>query len=147
MPDFFTVSDTVLAAMIAALTTLVTAFLNLRSSWKKELKERERGQAITKKSRRGMVIAVLFLMVGSGVGGFAFSQYLMEQDDLRLRSANAETHATLQKILAATERLERATGTGAAPSAVSCRPASVPGEGTAREQAAPSAGASLPKPG
>ena len=70
-------SDPVLAAMIGASATMVTALIQLRLSWRKELKERERGQPISRKSRRGPVLFVFALMIASGVGGFAGSQYLM----------------------------------------------------------------------
>jgi len=134
MPDLFTVSDTVLASMIVAGTTLFTALLNLRSSWKRELKERERGQPITKKNRRGPILAILLLMVGCGVGGFAFSQYLMVRDEQDSRGANAEMRAELAKILAATERLERASSASSAANAVACKPPAA-SEGPARESA------------
>jgi hypothetical protein len=83
-------SDPVLAAMIGASATMVTALIQLRLSWRKELKERERGQPISKKSRRGPVLLVFALMIASGVGGFAGSQYLMAwrnagNDDLRAK--------------------------------------------------------------
>jgi hypothetical protein len=83
-------SDPVLAAMIGASATMVTALIQLRLSWRKELKERERGQPISKKSRRGPVLFVFALMIASGVGGFAGSQYLMAwrnagNDDLRAK--------------------------------------------------------------
>jgi hypothetical protein len=101
-------SDVILAAMIGAGTTLFTALLNLRLSWKKELKERERGQPITKKNRRGPILTILVMMIASAVGGFAFSQYLMAQGERESRSVQADVQAKLAEITAAAKRLEQA---------------------------------------
>jgi hypothetical protein len=100
-------SDSVLAAMIGAGATLFTALLNLRLSWKKELKERERGQPITKKTRRGPVLAIFLLMLACAIGGFAFSQYLMAQGESEARDLQAELRATLSEISAVAKRLEQ----------------------------------------
>src|SRR5215831_5633398 len=99
-------SDSITAALIAAAATVATALVQLRISWRKELKDRERGQPITKKTRRGPVLAVFALMVAAAVGGFSLSQYLMslrygDQDALR-----NELHAQLEEIKASAARLE-----------------------------------------
>jgi len=101
--------DSVLAAMIGAGATLFTALLNLRLSWKKELKERERGQPITKKTRRGPVLAIFLLMLACAIGGFAFSQYLMAQGESEARNLQAELRTTISEISAAAKRLEQAS--------------------------------------
>jgi hypothetical protein len=107
--DFFThLSEPLLAAMIGATATVVTALVQLRLSWRKELRERERAQPITKKSRRGPVIAVLALMIAAAVGGFALSQYfvsLREGDRDALRS---DLQSKLTEINATALRLEQA---------------------------------------
>lgn len=107
--DIFThLSEPLLAAMIGATATVVTALVQLRLSWRKELKERERAQPITKKSRRGPVIAVLALMIAAVVGGFALSQYfvsLREGDRDALRS---DLQSKLSEINATALRLEQA---------------------------------------
>ncbi len=102
-------SDVVLASMIGATATLVTALLNLRMSWKKELKERERGQPITKKTRRGPVLAIFLLMIACAIGGFAFSQYLMAQGESEARSLQAELRSSVAEISAAAKRIEQAS--------------------------------------
>lgn len=99
-------SDPVLAAMIGASATMVTALIQLRLSWRKELKERERGQPISKKSRRGPVLLVFALMIASGVGGFAGSQYLMAwrnagSDDLRAKLE--QIHAEMRMVVRAAD--------------------------------------------
>src|SRR4029077_3435696 len=100
--DFPHLSENVLAAMIAAGATVITALIQLRLSWRKELRERERGQPITKKSRRGPVIAVLALMIAAAVGGFALSQYfvsLREGDrDRDRQEMRADLQAKLSEI-------------------------------------------------
>ncbi|MGH8660170.1 MAG: hypothetical protein ACREUB_00225, partial [Burkholderiales bacterium] len=70
-------SDPLMAALIGAGATVLAALVQLRLSWRNELKERERGQPITRKTRRGPVILVFALMIAAAVGGFAFSEYLV----------------------------------------------------------------------
>jgi hypothetical protein len=98
--------------MIAASATVITALVQLRLSWRKELRERERGQPITKKSRRGPVIAVLALMIAAAVAGFALSQYfvsLREADrDRDRQEMRADLQAKLSEINATALRLEQA---------------------------------------
>ncbi|HEY6242089.1 MAG TPA: hypothetical protein VIW78_14780, partial [Burkholderiales bacterium] len=72
--DFFShLSEPLMASMIGALATVAGALVQLRISWRKEMKERERGQPITKKARRGPVIFIFALVVAAAVGGFALS--------------------------------------------------------------------------
>jgi hypothetical protein len=101
-------SDPVVAAFIGAAATVLAALVQLRLSWRKEIKERERGQPITKKARRGPVIFVFLLVIAAAVGGFALSQYLMsllEDDRVALRD---EMKARLSEINATALRLEQA---------------------------------------
>lgn len=101
-------SDPVLAAMIGAGATMVTALVQLRLSWRKEIRERERGQPISKKSRRGPVLLVFVLMVGSAVGGFAGSQVLMDWRGADRETLRVEIQAKLAEISAHAAQLERA---------------------------------------
>ncbi len=106
--DFSHPSDSLIAAFVGALATVVTALIQLRMSWRKELRERERGQPITKKSRRGPVMVVFALMIAAAVGGFALSQYfvsLREGDRDALRS---DLQSKLSEINATALRLEQA---------------------------------------
>jgi hypothetical protein len=101
-------SDPVVAAFIGAFATVMGALVQLRISWRKEMRERERGQPISRKQRRGPVLLVFALMIASAVGGFALSQYLMslrygDQDAIR-----AELQAKLNEIAASAARLEHA---------------------------------------
>ena len=106
--DFSHVSEPLLAAMIGATATVITALVQLRLSWRKELKERERAQPITKKSRRGPVFFVFALLIAAAVGGFALSQYFVslrtgDRDELR-----ADLQSKLSEINATALRLEQA---------------------------------------
>jgi len=103
--DFSHPSDSLIAAFVGALATIVTALIQLRISWRKELKERERGQPITKKARRGPVMVVFVLMIAAAVGGFALSQYFVslregDRDTLRadLQSKLSEINATALRL-------------------------------------------------
>jgi len=101
-------SDPVYAALIGAGATMLTALIQLRMSWRKELKERERGQPITKKSRRGPVLFVLALTIAAAVGGFSLSQYLMSLRDGDRDALRADLQSRLSEISASASRLEQA---------------------------------------
>jgi hypothetical protein len=101
-------SDPIVAALIAASATVLATLVQLRISWRKEMRERERGQPITKKTRRGPVSIVFLLMIAAAVGGFALSQYfvsLREEDRDALR---ADLQSKLSEINATAVRLEQA---------------------------------------
>lgn len=102
------VSEPVIASFVGAFATVIGALVQLRISWRKEMRERERGQPISKKQRRGPVAMIFALMIASAVGGFALSQYLAglrygDQDAIR-----AELQAKLNEIAAGAARLEHA---------------------------------------
>ncbi len=97
-----------MAALIGATATVLAALVQLRLSWRKEIKERERGQPITKKARRGPVIFVFALVIAAAVGGFAFSQYLMSLLEDDRDSLRVELKSRLSEINATALRLEQA---------------------------------------
>ncbi len=101
-------SDPVMAALIGASATVLGALVQLRLSWRKELKERERGQPITKKTRRGPVIFVFALVIAAAVGGFALSEYFMSLRNGDRDTLRAELQSKLSEISASAARLERA---------------------------------------
>src|ERR1041385_5252191 len=93
--DFSHLSEPLMASMIGALATVAAALVQLRISWRKEMKERERGQPITKKTRRGPVIVVFALLVAAAVGGFALSQYFVSLREGDPDTLRAHTPANL----------------------------------------------------
>ncbi|HEY7742939.1 MAG TPA: hypothetical protein VIA19_07820 [Burkholderiales bacterium] len=102
-------SDPIIAAaLIGAAGTVLTALVQLRMSWRRELKERERGQPITRKTRRGPVIAVFVLMVAAGAGGFFLSQYVISLREEDRDTLRAELQTQLAEISASASRLEEA---------------------------------------
>lgn len=101
-------SDPITAALIGAAATVLTALVQLRYSWRRELKDRERGQPITKKTRRGPVIAVFVLLIAAAAGGFFLSQYVMSLLDEDRESLRSEVKSRLSEISASAARLEQA---------------------------------------
>src|SRR5437773_11152862 len=106
--DFPNLSEPVTAAMIGALATVAGALVQLRMSWRREMKERERGQPITKKTRRGPVIVVFALLVAAAVRGFALSQYFVSLREGDRDSLRADLQSKLSEINATATRLEQA---------------------------------------
>ncbi|HKA39442.1 MAG TPA: hypothetical protein VKD25_06715 [Burkholderiales bacterium] len=98
----------IVAALIGASATVLAALVQLRLSWRKEMKERERGQPITKKTRRGPVLFVFVLVIAAAVGGFAFSQYLLSLLEEDRDSLRGELKTRLAEINATAMRLEQA---------------------------------------
>jgi hypothetical protein len=101
-------SEPLYAAVIGASATVLTALVQLRISWRRELKERERGQPISKKTRRGPVFAVMVLMIAAAAGGFALSQYFVSLREGDRDSLRADLQAKLTEISASAARLEQA---------------------------------------
>ena len=106
--DFSHLSEPLMASMVGALATVAAALVQLRISWRKEMKERERGQPITKKTRRGPVIFVFILVVAAAVGGFALSQYFVSLREGDRDALRADLQAKLSEINATAMRLEQA---------------------------------------
>lgn len=107
--NMFNLDEQVVAAAVAAAGTVVGSLIQLRVVWRKETSERSRGVPVTKKSRRGPVMAVCFLLIGAAVGGFALSQYFVVRSDLDSAAVRGQLQAQLAQINATAERLERAT--------------------------------------
>src|SRR2546425_7723404 len=96
------------AARIAAGARVLTALVQLRMHGRRELKERERGQPITKKARRGPVLFVFALMVAAAVGGFALSQYFLSLRNGDRDTLRSDLQSRLSEISASAARLEHA---------------------------------------
>jgi hypothetical protein len=106
--EFPSLSEPITAAMIGALATVAGALVQLRISWRREMRERERGQPITKKTRRGPVIVVFALLAAAAVGGFALSQYFVSLREGDRDSLRADLQSKLSEINATAARLEQA---------------------------------------
>ncbi|HMH19019.1 MAG TPA: hypothetical protein VK572_12825 [Burkholderiales bacterium] len=106
--DFPSLSEPVTASMIGALATVAGALVQLRISWRREMKERERGQPITKKTRRGPVIFIFALVIAAAVGGFALSQYFVSLREGDRDALRTDLQSKLSEINATAARLEQA---------------------------------------
>ncbi|HWX79808.1 MAG TPA: hypothetical protein VNZ02_06965 [Steroidobacteraceae bacterium] len=107
--NMFDLNNQVVAAAVCAAGTVVGSLIQLRVVWRKETSERSRGVPVTKKTRRGPVLAVCLLLVGAAVGGFALSQYFVQRSDLESAAVRGQLQVQLAQIIATAERLERAT--------------------------------------
>jgi hypothetical protein len=121
--NFFDVDSKVLAAVIASAGTVFGALIQLRASWRKELAERARGAPVTKKSRRGPIVAISVLLVAAAIAGFAGARFLQSESQRDADSLRAELASQLAMISATAERLSQAT--------LKERETSVPGESRA----------------
>src|SRR5216117_3678635 len=106
--DFSHLSEPLMASMIGALATVAAALVQLRISWRREIRERERGQPITKKTRRGPVIFIFVLAAAAAVGGFALSQYFVSLREGDRDALRADLQSKLSEINATAMRLEQA---------------------------------------
>jgi hypothetical protein len=107
-------SDSILAAIIAATATLSASLLQLRFSIARELAARAQGPVGRKKSRAPFI--VLFVMVAAAaVAGFALSQWLIENEraaqgtlehELRARADEAARTASQLAVTSASARAE-----------------------------------------
>jgi len=107
--NLLNLDDKVVAATVAAAGTVIGALIQLRASWRKEVSERARGVPMTKKSRRGPVLAVGLLLSAAAVGGFSLSQYLVKQSDGESAALRGQLQEQLTQMRATAERLERVT--------------------------------------
>jgi uncharacterized membrane protein len=107
--NLFDFDKSVAGAAIAATGTVIGALIQLRGAWRKELSERTRSVPVTKKSRRGPVVAVGLLLIAASVGGFALSQYLGGQSKRESLALRGELETQVAQISATAARLERAT--------------------------------------
>lgn len=96
------VSETIIAASIGAAATVMTALFQLFGA----IRNSSRTGAPPKRgSTRRSIVAVLALMIASGVGGFMYSELRQERASQDLRSIRDELSAQLQMVEANTARL------------------------------------------
>jgi hypothetical protein len=73
-------SDGVLAAIIAAGATVFTSFVQLRSSFAKEIAARARSAAQPRGKSHIVPVLLVVMLVGATVGGFALAQWMHEDE-------------------------------------------------------------------
>jgi hypothetical protein len=97
------ISESVLAAMIGAIATIGTAIFQLVINWKKQSGDRH----VASKGGVRSLLWVLTLMLASGVGGFAYSEYLGQGRREETHELRQELQQQLQTLTASTVRLEQ----------------------------------------
>lgn len=95
----------VIAALVGAAATLVAALINLRIAWRREVLDRMSKR--TPRARRGLLIAIVIMVVAAGVGGYAGALYLMQNDQQATRAMRQELRQRIADIKEATARLEQ----------------------------------------
>jgi hypothetical protein len=98
-------SDSILAAIIAATATLSASLLQLRFSIARELAARAQSPNGRKKSRAPFI--VLFVMIAaSGIAGFSLSQWLTENERVAQGTLEHELRARVEEISRTANQLE-----------------------------------------
>jgi hypothetical protein len=98
-------TDSVLAAIIAATATISASLLQLRLSLGREFAARAQGSSSRRKSRGPIII--LFVMLGAAaVGGFALSQWLTENERVAQGALERELRARVEEISRTANQLE-----------------------------------------
>jgi hypothetical protein len=98
-------SDAVLASIIAAGATVLTAFLQLRHSIGREIAARGQGTG-TRRKGRAPTLMLFVMLFGAGVGGFAFSQWLSENERSAQSVLQHELQARVEEIGRTASQLE-----------------------------------------
>jgi hypothetical protein len=95
-------SETVLAAMIGATATVGTAIFQLVMHWRKQSGER-------RASKGGLrsLLWMVTLMLASGVGGFAYSEYLNQAQRDDAHELRKELQQQLATLASSTAKLEQ----------------------------------------
>lgn len=97
----------VVAAMIGALVTLAAALINLRIAWRREVLSRLEGPR-GGKPRRGLLPAIVFMVLAAAVGGYAMALYLMQSRENENALLRAELRQRADQIQSSAERIENA---------------------------------------
>jgi hypothetical protein len=104
-----TMSDSVLAAIIAGTATLSASFLQLRTASLREGGGRAPSPAQRRKSRLQRII-LLIIVAAAGVSGFALSQWLSQNERLAQGTLQHELQARVAEISRTTSELELTRG-------------------------------------
>lgn len=95
-----------ITSLIGAAATVIVALIQMRIAWSKELKARAENRPVTKKAKRGPVLAVFVLSLASAVGGFALSQYLATDEIRGVETLKSELSSRIDQLNLSTQRLE-----------------------------------------
>lgn len=107
IPYIGELTPNVIAALVGAGITLVAALINLRIAWRREVIDRLNRSRSTPRGRRGLLIAITFLVLAAGVGGYATALYLMQTDQTQMRAMRFELRQRIAEIKDTAERLEQ----------------------------------------
>ena len=111
MLDFPIIKDlspNVIAAAAAALATLVAAFINMRISWRREVLDRIRSGRGSKRTRRGLLIAIVIMVTAAGVGGYAAALYQFQNSNQQIEALRTDLQQRIAQIQDTALRLESA---------------------------------------
>ncbi|MEQ1882439.1 MAG: hypothetical protein ABL878_15885 [Burkholderiales bacterium] len=100
-------TEPVIAAIIGATATVVTALVQLRVAGKKQAAEKASGKPVSKPSKVSW-LSILALMVVSALGGYAYSEYRAFEGKRESERVRNEMNARIVELSAAASRLERA---------------------------------------
>ena len=99
-------SDPVMAALIGATATFITALIQLMINARRQAVERAAGKPASRKT--GNWLAIFALMLAAAVGGYVYSEYQVYRDREDTKLLRQEMHTRLRDFGEATVRLERA---------------------------------------
>jgi hypothetical protein len=100
-------SPNVVAAVVGAMVTLAAALINLRIAWRREVLSRLQGPR-GGKPRRGLLPAIVFVVVAAAVGGYALALYLMQARESESAMLRTELRQRADQIQSSAERIESA---------------------------------------
>jgi len=91
-------TDGVLAAIIAACATVFASFLQIRASFAKEVAERAFPSSKGRSKSRKPFMFLMLMLAGAAVGGFALSQWLMENERSMQNALQQEMQARIATL-------------------------------------------------
>jgi Trp operon repressor len=100
-------SETILAALIAAGATILTSLLQLRSTFGKDLLPRAQSSSRGKKGRMPALLLTVML-TAAAVGGFAVSQWFTDRERVTQRELREELQARITEISRTANQLTQA---------------------------------------
>jgi hypothetical protein len=107
-------SDGVLAAIIAACATVFASFLQIRASFAKDVAARAFPSSGRKAKSRKPFMFLILMLGGAAVGGFALSQWLMENERAMQNALQQEMQARIATLTKSENQLaESRNGTRA----------------------------------